>query len=171
MAALVYQCAAAPNNLFCGQNGYEPGTGQYWETVWTMLGSCTGTISPTSSPSYSSLTNGGGCPGAWEAGVYEENDRVSKDGLIFQCAAFPMSGFCGQAGYEPLADDGTEYWKDAWTVVGYCSGTISVSVFRSTRFLSRDLPDSILVKLYIYSLPSVLPSIPPTTSAAAPTSG
>ncbi|EJK59466.1 hypothetical protein THAOC_20308 [Thalassiosira oceanica] len=123
----VYECAAAPNNLFCGKSGYEPGTGQYWETVWTALGSCSGSMSPTASPNFSTLTDAGGCPDAWEAGVnkYEENDKVSKNGLVFQCAAFPFSGFCGQTGYEPMPDDGTEYWKDAWTVVGYCSGTIS----------------------------------------------
>jgi len=123
----VYECAAAPNNLFCGKSGYEPGTGQYWETVWTALGSCSGTISPTASPNFSTLTDAGGCPDVWEAGVnkYEENDKVSKNGLVFQCAAFPYSGFCGQVGYEPMPDDGTEFWKDAWTVVGYCSGTIS----------------------------------------------
>mmetsp|Transcript_33191 Transcript_33191/g.75125 ORF Transcript_33191/g.75125 Transcript_33191/m.75125 type:complete len:591 (+) Transcript_33191:109-1881(+) len=123
----VYECAAAPNNQFCGKAGYEPGTGQYWAVVWTLLGSCSGTISPTSSPNYSTLTDAGGCPDPWEAGVnkYEENDRVSKNGLVFQCAAFPFSGFCGQTGYEPMNDDGTEYWKDAWTVVGHCEGTIS----------------------------------------------
>merc|ERR1719217_1575095 len=56
----VYECAAAPNNLFCGKSGYEPGTGQYWETVWTALGSCSGTISPTASPNFSTLTDAGG---------------------------------------------------------------------------------------------------------------
>lgn len=125
-------------NLFCGNSGYEPGTGLHWEEVWTALGSCSGTIAPTTSPNYVTLPNAGGCPGAWEAGEdkYEEFDTASKNGLVFQCAKFPYSGFCGQTGYEPMPDDGTEHWKDAWTVVGYCSGTIAVSIFmRALSFL------------------------------------
>mmetsp|Transcript_21631 Transcript_21631/g.49554 ORF Transcript_21631/g.49554 Transcript_21631/m.49554 type:complete len:670 (-) Transcript_21631:115-2124(-) len=127
MTSVVYECAATPNNLFCGMSGYEPGTGQYWENVWTLLGSCSGTISPTTSPAYTTLTDQNGCPDAWEAGVnkYKESDKVAKGGLVYQCNAFPYSGFCGQTGYEPNADDGTEFWKQAWTVIGYCSGTIS----------------------------------------------
>merc|ERR1719223_1261592 len=123
----VYECAAAPNNLFCGKPLYEPGTGEYWETVWTALGSCSGSISPTSSPSFLTITDAGGCPDAWEAGVkYDGEDSVSKNGLVFQCKEAPFNGFCGQAGYEPMkVDDPSEHWKTAWTVVGHCSGTIS----------------------------------------------
>jgi len=169
----VYECAAAPNNLFCGKSGYEPGTGQYWETVWTALGSCSGSMSPTGSPAYTTLTDAGGCPDAWEAGVnkYEENDKVSKNGLVFQCAAFPFSGFCGQTGYEPMPDDGTEYWKDAWTVVGYCSGTISVSISirRALPFLLANFPTKLFSTVYSQLL--LRPSIPPIMSVDAPTSG
>jgi len=124
----VYQCAAAPNNLFCGQAGYKPGT-LHGKTVWTALGSCSGTIAPTTSPNYVTLQDMGGCPGAWEAGAeYEEYDRASKNGLVFQCAPYPHSGHCGSVGYEPMSDDGTVHWKEAWTVVGYCSGTIAPTV-------------------------------------------
>ena len=132
----VYECAATPSNLFCGMSGYEPGTGQYWDDVWTLLGSCSGTISPTGSPVYSTLTDQNGCPDAWEAGVnkYEEGDKIAKGGLVYQCNTFPYSGFCGQIGYEPMPDDGTEFWKDAWTVIGWCTGTMSVSAFRRTNF-------------------------------------
>jgi len=36
-----------------------------------------------------------------------------------------MNMHCGQAGYEPgvKSDTVTDFWKDAWTVVGYCSGS------------------------------------------------
>lgn len=167
----VYECAAAPNNLFCGKSGYEPGTGQYWETVWTALGSCSGTISPTASPNFSTLTDAGGCPDVWEAGVnkYEENDKVSKNGLVFQCAAFPYSGFCGQVGYEPMPDDGTEFWKDAWTVVGYCSGTISVSSFHEISSASPRC--ECLISFLLPSQLVLRPSIPTIMSVAALTSG
>ena len=36
----VYECAAAPSNLFCGQAGYEPGSGLYWDGAWTLVGRC-----------------------------------------------------------------------------------------------------------------------------------
>jgi len=131
----VYVCAAKPNNLFCGMSGYEPGTGQYWDNVWTLRGSCSGTISPTSSPAYSTLADQNGCPDAWAAGgldghtQYEEGDKVEKGGLVYQCNAWPYSGFCRQPGYEPMPDDFgspgtgadprvTKHWKEAWTVVG-----------------------------------------------------
>mmetsp|Transcript_29431 Transcript_29431/g.66001 ORF Transcript_29431/g.66001 Transcript_29431/m.66001 type:complete len:578 (+) Transcript_29431:313-2046(+) len=119
---LVYECAAAPNNLFCGQAGYEPGTGD----VWTILGSCTGSMAPTGSPAFTTLTDMGGCPSKWAAGAtYEEGDKVSSGGLVFECRAFPFSSHCGQAGYEPISEANGEAWKDAWTVAGYCDGTIS----------------------------------------------
>ncbi|EJK52208.1 hypothetical protein THAOC_28548 [Thalassiosira oceanica] len=124
----VYECAASPLNKFCGLPGYAPGSGNYWRTVWTLLGSCAGTISPTSSPNYVSLADAGGCPDAWEAGAfkYEENDKVSKNGLVFECRIFPFSQLCGLEGYEPLGELWWEdAWKTAWTVVGYCSGTSS----------------------------------------------
>jgi hypothetical protein len=128
---MVYQCAGEPSNQFCGMSGYAPGTDQYWALAWTALGSCTGTIAPTDSPSFISLADAGGCPGDYSSGAdYEEGDKVSKMGLVYQCKSWPSSGHCPQAGYEPGVSVGsgsqiTEYWKDAWMVVGYCSGTIA----------------------------------------------
>jgi len=125
----VYECAAKPNNLFCGQSGYEPGTGEFWDNVWTFLGSCSGTVSPTTSPNFSLLTDQNGCPNTWTVATkYEEGDKVVKGGIVYQCVAKPNNLFCGHAGYEPAADDGTMAWKTAWTAVGYCSGTISPTV-------------------------------------------
>jgi len=124
---LVYECAAAPSNRFCGQAGYEPGTGGAWDSAWTILGSCTGSMAPTGSPDYSTLTNMGGCPSAWEGGAnaYEAGDEVSSEGLVFECRAFPSSSHCGQDGYEPISEANGQAWKDAWIVVGYCDGTIA----------------------------------------------
>lgn len=100
-----------------------------WRTAWDIVGHCSGTITPTSSPSFVTLENLGGCPDSWmvtSAGdAYEENDIVEARGLVFSCRAWPFSGFCGQAGYEPLVDSGTpDAWKDAWELVGFCSGSI-----------------------------------------------
>ena len=84
---LVYRCASEPTNKFCGMLGYEAGTGQYSDVAWSEVGSCSGTLSPTSSPSFEALTNYGGCPGGWEvkvAGeVYEPGDTVSVKGFVF----------------------------------------------------------------------------------------
>jgi len=76
-----------------------------------------------------SLVNLGACPDEWsQTSViteYEEGDRVSKDGLVFACKGWPYSSHCGQMGYEPNGDNyRLESWKDAWTIIGYCSGSI-----------------------------------------------
>eukprot|EP00580_Thalassiosira_gravida_P013404 CAMPEP_0201681400 /NCGR_PEP_ID=MMETSP0494-20130426/51093_1 /ASSEMBLY_ACC=CAM_ASM_000839 /TAXON_ID=420259 /ORGANISM="Thalassiosira gravida, Strain GMp14c1" /LENGTH=730 /DNA_ID=CAMNT_0048165147 /DNA_START=146 /DNA_END=2338 /DNA_ORIENTATION=- len=128
---MVYQCADEPTNEFCGQNGYEPGTSQFSEQAWTALGSCMGTIAPTSSPSFDTIMDAGGCPAEYAAGAgYGAGDQVSKDGLVYECGPEPMSGHCSQIGYEPGTSTGTgaqivEYWRQAWTVVGVCDGTIA----------------------------------------------
>jgi len=128
---MVYQCASEPSNLFCGMSGYEPGNSQYGSTVWTSLGSCTGTISPTTSPNYVALADEGGCPGAFDGGAdYEQGDKISLDGLVYQCRPWPASAHCSQTGYEPGTSLGTgaqlvEHWREAWSVVGYCEGTIA----------------------------------------------
>ena len=89
---LVYKCAAVPTNQFCGMKGYSPGNDQYWSSAWSVLGSCDGTLAPTSSPNFVVLTNVGGCPKEWEANgvhatgdAYEEGDMVSSGGLVFKC--------------------------------------------------------------------------------------
>ena len=125
----VYKCADAPTNQFCGMAGYEAGEGLYTDQAWTLMGSCEGSLSPTGSPSFEVLADAGGCPGEYEGGAaYEEGDRVSKDGFVYQCKGWPASAHCSQAGYEPGMDVPNAedpYWKQAWTVAGYCSGTIS----------------------------------------------
>jgi len=131
---LVYECKSGSLGLHCPQAGYEPGEGIASAEAWTVIGTCSGTIGPTSSPSFDALTLVGGCPDEWEtkADGYEEGDLVSGTGddeykLVYSCVAWPNSGWCGQAGYEPGLEDiqGVPApWKNAWTVVGYCAGSI-----------------------------------------------
>ncbi|KAL3782898.1 hypothetical protein ACHAW5_009069 [Stephanodiscus triporus] len=119
--SLVYTCTTDANSSFCPQAGYEPGTGTHWELAWTLSGSCTGSLSPTESP-ISSLPNQGGCPSLWTTSVeYRGGDKVSKNGMVFQCNAYPISLFCSQTGYEPLLASGI--WESAWTALGPCTGT------------------------------------------------
>jgi len=126
----VYQCAAKPTNLFCGQTGYTPGKDQYWSVSWTMVGSCFGTLTPTGSPNFSALVDLGGCPEEWEAKsageAYEKDDTVSSHGFVFSCKMWPYSTHCSQHGYQPMEDSASPgAWKTAWELIGYCKGSIS----------------------------------------------
>lgn len=117
-------------HLFCGQAGYAPGEDQHWEIAWTLLGSCVGSRTPTSSPNYVTLSDLGGCPEEWEekntgGAYYEEGDRVSSKGLVFTCKRWPYSGHCGQQGYGPLVNPVADDWKHAWELTGHCSGSRS----------------------------------------------
>lgn len=85
---IVYECASWPQNLFCGMSMYEPATGQYWESAWSIIGSCRGTLTPTTSPSFHHLQDMGVCPDEWQWGIhvtYEEGDLISAGRFVFQC--------------------------------------------------------------------------------------
>ena len=84
-------------------------------------------MAPTKSPVYTTLTSVGGCPAAFVAGTaYAAGDRIAVDKLVYACKAWPMSQFCSKSEYkpDPNAATGLDYWKQAWDVVGYCSGTL-----------------------------------------------
>jgi len=128
--SVVYQCKDDSNSnyLFCPQR--EPGVTQGWEQAWTQVGVCSGTITPSASPSFDTLEDVNGCPDEWKVQTYEEGDKVSGKAaigpggvskLVYKCKGGPQSGWCGLAGYEP--GEGIA-WKDAWIVEGHCSGTI-----------------------------------------------
>ena len=60
---------------------------------------------PTGSPVYVSLADMGGCPDAWTPAdastgpvdlYYAGGDRVSVDGLVFECLEWPQSAYYGQ---------------------------------------------------------------------------
>jgi len=126
----VYACKAEPTNQYCGMSGFEPGTGQYSDSAWDSLGSCTGTLAPTDSPNFEVLQDVGGCPSAYSMGKdYEPGDRVSKGGFVYECKAAPLGLHCPQDGFEPgentIQQGSTDTWKMAWSVAGYCSGSIA----------------------------------------------
>lgn len=54
---------------------------------------------------------------------YEPGDRVSRGEIVFECTSWPNSLFCSQAAFNPDLDSKTEYWKQAWEVIGHCTGT------------------------------------------------
>jgi len=120
----VYQCKPFPYSGSCGQSGFEPGQdGSSWKEVWTQLGSCQGTISPTTSPNYN-LPVFGGCPEAFSSdSVYEEGDLVSFQNIVFKCLPFPYSAWCSHELYAPATT--TQNWQNAWEMTGTCDGTMS----------------------------------------------
>ena len=118
--AVVYQCSTAHAvNLWCGSSNYKPGDSLYWEQAWTLLGSCGGTISPTSSPNYQSLADHGGCPDDYASSMtYEEGDEVTVGSIVYMCRPWPNSEWCSMDQYEP----GSVNSKEAWAILGYCEG-------------------------------------------------
>lgn len=118
--SVVYQCSNT-FYAFCGQYNFKPGDSLYWEQAWTLLGSCSGTISPTGSPIFVSLPDVGGCPDKFVSGsIYEEGDKVAVDSVVYKCRSWPNSALCSMNGYEP---DGVNS-ADAWIRLGYCAGEL-----------------------------------------------
>ncbi|KAL3790572.1 hypothetical protein HJC23_008778 [Cyclotella cryptica] len=119
----VYKCSTTPFvNAWCGNPSYKPGDSTYWQQAWTLLGSCTGTMSPSKAPSFKTIKSAGGCPEPYAASTtYEAGDKVEANGLAYQCRSWPNSAWCSMNGYEP---DGPNS-KDAWTLLGYCAGSIA----------------------------------------------
>jgi hypothetical protein len=132
----IFKCNPWPSGLYCSNPNYKPGTTyngeSLWKEAWTYEGGCTGTISPTTSPTFIGGTNNlDGCPEEFVSGnTYEAGDKVavlnvagaSGDfGKVYECKAYPFSAHCGQVGYEPGTEDG----KDAWKYDGGCTGTLT----------------------------------------------
>ncbi|KAL7518452.1 hypothetical protein ACHAWX_003275 [Stephanocyclus meneghinianus] len=119
----VYKCSTERFvNAWCGNASYKPGDSEFWKQAWTLLGSCTGTIAPSASPVYVSLSNSGGCPDVFSSSAtYKEGDKVEINGLVYKCRSWPNSAWCSMRGYEPDGDNSA----DAWTLLGYCDGSIA----------------------------------------------
>lgn len=124
----VYQCKPFPYSGSCSQKGFEPGSStSRWSEAWNLLGSCVGTIAPTSSPNYN-LAAFGGCPDEYStSGVYEEGDLVASNGIVFKCRPFPYSAWCSHDAYAPkhTANNTENVGSQAWDVMGVCEGTMS----------------------------------------------
>lgn len=75
---------------------------------------------------HAALQDAGGCPVAFDGNAhYDAGDLVSKDGVIYQCKHdVHLSRRCSQDGYEPGSNLAV-WWRQAWDVVGSCTGTIA----------------------------------------------
>ena len=147
---LQHQCTSAhlPHTILSHANPLQ-GTA----TLAPTPGDVGNTASPTQSPIFVSLTDQGGCPAEFnDSSNYEEGDKVSVNGIVFQCQAWPNSLFCNQSGFEPDLDSALENWKQAWLVLGYCSGTLAPST-------------SIPTYSTVTIAPTLSPSFPATTDS------
>lgn len=125
---VVYECKIYPQTARCNQDGWQPGMGDFWTEAWEVLGSCDGTITPTSMPTRQLLPlwDEEGCPNEYDAAIattYEEGSVVSAYGLrVFECKPWPDAGFCKL--YGPEEENG----ELGWTVIGGCTGTIAPTI-------------------------------------------
>eukprot|EP00986_Skeletonema_menzelii_P002081 scaffold565_cov143-Skeletonema_menzelii.AAC.3 len=138
----IYQCKSWPNGGNCVKESYSPANtdkgcnGEVcWPEAWTYVGGCTGTIAPTSTPTFDPADLGG-CPEEYEAGTdYEPDDKVSVTpagedyGKIYKCKGWPEGGNCVKEAYSPANTEkgcnGEVCWPGAWTYIGGCTGTIA----------------------------------------------
>ena len=158
---MVYQCSTAEAvNAWCGNSDYKPGDSSYWVQVWTLLGSCEGTISPTSSPNYQSLADHGGCPNEFTFGTaYEEGDKVTVGSIVYQCRSWPYSVWCSMSQWEP----GSVFSKEAWTILGYCEGETDLCIQHTFVVHSYRLYSHYV---YCIILPFLTGTMAPTASPA-----
>eukprot|EP00985_Skeletonema_marinoi_P008947 scaffold4091_cov214-Skeletonema_marinoi.AAC.8 len=138
----IYECKTWPASQFCNVEAYSPlntdaacNGDVCWHQAWTYVGGCTGTNSPTATPTFDAA-NVEGCPEEYETGTdYGEGDKVSVTpegeafGKIYECKSWPDSGFCKLEEYKPVPGGAIHgenpLWMNAWTYVGGCTGTIT----------------------------------------------
>eukprot|EP00985_Skeletonema_marinoi_P008812 scaffold4024_cov208-Skeletonema_marinoi.AAC.8 len=150
----IYECKAWPDSNYCGQEAFSPlNTARLcndqvcWPVAWTYLGGCTGTITPTATPTFDPA-NVGGCPDEFEEGTdYKEGDKMSivadgEDyGKIYKCKGWPYTGHCKSEAFSPLntakACGGEVCWPVAWTYEGGCTGTITPTAAPTFKLLSQ----------------------------------
>ncbi|EJK66698.1 hypothetical protein THAOC_12356, partial [Thalassiosira oceanica] len=98
-----------------------------------MLGSCEGTLAPSSSPVFTSSMAlvADGCPPDYDENNLadiEAGDRVSlvisatpARRVVYECKSGAFSAYCSQPAFVP----GGQNTAMAWDIKGYCEGTIS----------------------------------------------
>lgn len=154
----IYRCRDAPQNLFCAQAGFEPGT-QFGPEAWEEAGTCDAsvptpdpTVSPTASPTGSPTGSPTESPtampttetptapptyGPWElGGCPEEFDRslgtqyMTGDVVESDGVVYECtSTFTGRC-YQAGYEPGYgALWVEAWELLGSCSGTSELPLY------------------------------------------
>lgn len=131
---VAYECMAWPASNYCGQLRPDEFGGNLG---WSLLGSCDGSIGPTSSPSFDSLTfisNPSGCPEEFSsASTYEAGDLASvtlsttpERKVVYECRPWPNTAYCNQQGAS--LDPGQKFGHLGWTLNGACTGTLAPTI-------------------------------------------
>mmetsp|Transcript_22256 Transcript_22256/g.44750 ORF Transcript_22256/g.44750 Transcript_22256/m.44750 type:complete len:267 (-) Transcript_22256:291-1091(-) len=93
------------------------------DDAWTEVGPCTGTVGPTSSPTFDPDTPG--CPDPYSPAIaYGKGDKVAVDGSrAYMCKRDDDAAFCNAG---PRYAPGTGLYSDvAWVWLGSCVGTLA----------------------------------------------
>ncbi|KAL7464842.1 hypothetical protein ACHAXS_005171, partial [Conticribra weissflogii] len=125
-----YECKAYPLSLYCKDPSFKPGEPSgYWKHAWIKVENCNRSLDRVIDTSDRDPSkNLGDCPEEIRVGnYYVEGDRVSKDEIVYECRAWPYSGFCGEVGYEPQSKVYGDAWKQAWMEVGWCTSYHSLT--------------------------------------------
>jgi hypothetical protein len=148
---VIYKCKAWPYSWYCGQ--LSPLNQNGGKLGWETIGECTGTIGPTTSPTFDPLTVIAGCPDDYNLAATEDyvaGDKVSvaivgssSHRNVYVCREFPYSGYCNLVGFAP----GEQYDYIAWTLLGPCvvpwhppvlpQHTLVAHLARTPRWLHR----------------------------------
>ena len=120
--AVVWECNEYPSGAYCNQFSPIDDT----RDGWRMVGSCTGTIAPTTSPNFVGVAATNGCPEDYSSSTrYEVGDLVTVIAssnplrqMVYEC----NSEYCNAGtSYAP----GSENSSLGWQLKGYCDGTIA----------------------------------------------
>ncbi len=120
---MIYKCRNWPEGGYCNAGpNFAPGS-KNSNFGWIKVGSCDGTLKPTSSPVHIGLASGG-CNFPYRASdlsTYTAGTRVEYNDFIFECKSdIHLSNYCKQSNYAP---DGP-YWSFGWNKIGWCDGTL-----------------------------------------------
>lgn len=111
----LYECKTWPNSGWCNgpATAYEPGIGSHWTDAWIELTSCPDdSLVCDNTPEYEEYSH------------YGPESLVVQDGVLYECKAWPNSGWCSGAAWAYAPGYGL-HWEDAWTVLGNCSSSES----------------------------------------------
>jgi len=135
VGSLSYECKRYPWSAFCGLANFEPGSSNS-DLGWILLGSCDGTLAPTTAPTLD--PNSPGCPAEYSPdGDYQAGDRVSVGSTVYQCKTDGNSPFC--LAFGPEHERGGSL---GWEKLSSCQGTVAPTAAPSFDPATPGCPES-----------------------------
>ena len=157
---VVFKCKEWPDSMYCGQ--FNPLSASGGKLGWEYIGECTGTMGPTASPTYSPGTAViNGCPDNYNPAKtdYTPGSQILSNGVVYECRAYPNSGYCNQKGFAP----GGQYDYMAWTRVGPCDGTLAPTTAPTPYGQGGATTPCTYTKMITSTISSVTTTTPVTT--------